>query len=339
MNKNPKVPTLEDVASYAGVSTATVSRSLNFPKQVSEKTHKIVMKSIKKLGYAPNFNAQALAAKRTNTVGAIIPTMENAIFARGLQAFQEELGSVGITLLLASSSYNSALEEKQIMTLIARGADALLLIGHRRSPEIYKFLKKRKIPVLIAWIYNKNAEQTSIGFDNHKAIKPLVEKAIELGHRNIGFISAPTLHNDRAENRLNGVLATMASSGLDPNDLKIVETPYSITNGEIAFKKLMSYKKPPTLVICGNDVFAVGAVKYAKFAGYNVPNDVSITGFDDIELASVISPELTTIHVPHREMGKLAAQMLVKMIKGGEVDSFELKTTLKLRRTLGAPKT
>src|SRR6056297_868053 len=106
------VPTLADVARRAGVSTATVSRCLNSPDQVIERTRTRVMQAVKDLGYAPNFSARALAAKHTNTIGAVIPTMENAIFARGIQAFQEELGRHGKTLLIASSAYKSDLEEE-----------------------------------------------------------------------------------------------------------------------------------------------------------------------------------------------------------------------------------
>ena len=123
-------PTLHDVAFAANVSTATVSRCLNFPNKVSAATRQKVSAAISELGYLPNFGAKVMATNRTNTIGAIIPTMENAIFARGLQAFQEELLLHGFTLLVASTSYRPEIEQEQIRALVARGADALLLIGH-----------------------------------------------------------------------------------------------------------------------------------------------------------------------------------------------------------------
>ena len=144
-------PTLEDVARLSGVSTATVSRCLNLPNRVSEAARTRVLSAVAELGYSPNFGARALAAKRTNTIGAIIPTMENAIFARALQAFQEELRQNGVTMLVASSSYKPELEAEQIRTLVARGADGLLLIGHQRDPSLYEFLEKQGVPVLVAW--------------------------------------------------------------------------------------------------------------------------------------------------------------------------------------------
>jgi LacI family transcriptional regulator len=164
-------PTLQDVAAAAGVSTATVSRCLNFPDKVAERTRSKVMQAVKVLSYSPNFGARAMAARRTNTIGAIIPTMENAVFARGLQSFQDELREYGFTMLVASTSYRPEVEEEQIRALVARGADALLLIGHERSPEVYQFLDVQRIPTLVTWAFDGQSPRPSIGFDNRKAMR------------------------------------------------------------------------------------------------------------------------------------------------------------------------
>ena len=331
-----QIPTLDDVARRAGVSTATVSRCLNTPARVSEQTRERVMEAVQALGYAPNFGAQALAAKRTNTFGAIIPTMDNAIFARGLQAFQEELGLHGITLLVASSSYKPELEAEQIRALIARGADALLLIGYDRTPETYDFLRKRQIPYVVAWAYQDGRKTPSVGFDNRQAMKALTHEVIGLGHRALALISANRRDNDRARERSEGVLDAMRAHGLDPASLRIVETPYSIANGAQAFAEIMSGPTRPTAVLCGNDVLAAGALAKAKDLGLRVPDDVSITGFDDIEIAGIVSPALTTVHVPHREMGRRAARLLVSLRNGGTSGSGEeLATAIEWRDSLG----
>lgn len=340
MNKNTNLaPTLADVAKQAGVSTATVSRCLNSPDQVVERTRDRVMAAVNELGYAPNFSARALAAKRTFTVGAVLPTMENAIFARGVQAFQEELHELGFTLLVASSLYRSDVEEEQIKTLVARGADALLLIGYHRDARVYRFLEKRGVPVMIAWAHHEGESRPSVGFDNLAAMKALALNAIELGHRNIAVISAEQSSNDRARDRVLGVRSAMQDSGLDPNTLALVETSYSVENGAQAFEALMQAPDRPTLVMCGNDVLAVGAQRAARALGLRVPDDISITGFDDIELATVVDPPLTTVHVPHRDMGRRAARALVDMINGGKDSApIELDTYLCLRSTLAPPK-
>ena len=330
------VPTLADVARLANVSTATVSRCLNSPDQVVERTRERVMTAVKELGYAPNFGARALAARQTNTIGAVIPTMDNAIFARGIQAFQEELGSHGYTLLIASSSYQEALEEEQIRTLTARGADGLLLIGYHRNAKIYEFLKTRSVPVLAAWAYDENETLPAIGFSNKYAMADLARLVFQQGHRQIGMISAETASNDRARDRWKGVQLAAREAGIDVDRIPHIETTYGIETGVAAFRQIMAWTPRPTAVFCGNDVLAIGALKAAKEMGLSVPGDISITGFDDIELASLAEPALTTVHVPHREMGRRAASMLIEMVsKHTSPTSVELQTDIRLRRTLG----
>jgi LacI family transcriptional regulator len=327
---------LEDVAQSAGVSTATVSRCLNAPDRVTKSTRERVMAAIDQLGYAPNFGARALAAKRTNTFGAIIPTMDNAIFARGLQAFQEELGRHGITLLVASSSYSPELEQDQIRTLVTRGADALLLIGHDRTPQSYAFLQQRQIPFVVAWVYDETADRVSIGFDNRQAMRALADQVIGKGHRHLGYITAKRSDNNRARARFDGLCEAMLAHGLPPENLPVEETAYAIDNGARAFARLMDIDPRPTAVMCGNDVLAVGALKMARQMGIDVPGQVSITGFDDIEIAQIVTPALTTVHVPHREMGRRAAQMLLDMRSGADQGaSVALDVSIEWRDSLG----
>lgn len=334
------VPKLADVAKLAKVSTATVSRCLNSPDKVDEKTRKIVLKAVDELGYAPNFGAQALAAQRTNTVGAIIPTMDNAIFARGLQSFQEELNTQGLTLLVASSAYDPKRESEQIKSLVARGADALLLIGYDRNPEIYKFLEQRGVTTLLCWAYSAKHQRPSIGFDNRRAQKDIVLKALEMGHRKLAYISARSAHNDRARERILGARDAMVQYGLDPNAMQVVETDYTIYNGGQSFAHIWAQQSQPTAVICGNDVLAVGAVNKAKELGLTIPSDVSITGFDDIEISEIVSPALTTVHVPHRRMGARAAQVLIDALQNGKAPQLEapIETSIVMRDTLAPPR-
>lgn len=339
MTESIAPPTLDDVARAARVSTATVSRCINDPDLLSKPTRERVQNAIKTLGYTPNFAARSMAAKRTFTIGAIIPTMENAIFARGLQAFQEELHARGYTLLVSSSAYQSEAEEEQISTLVARGADGLLLIGHDRDPAIYDYLERQRVPVLVAWSYDETARPPSIGFDNRAAMCALAEHAIELGHRQIAMISGISQQNDRARMRIAGVRDAMAAHGLDPETLAPIEVPYGVTEGAAAFVDLMKDNPRPSIVFCGNDVLAAGALRGARQLGLDVPGDVSITGFDDIELAQVVTPELTTVHVPHRDMGTMAATELVGMIEDKRAGvSHELEATIVRRESVGAPR-
>lgn len=329
------LPTLEHVALSAGVSTATVSRCLNSPQKVSETTRQKVMAAVHSLGYAPNFSARALAAKRTNTFGAIVPTMENAIFARGLQAFQEAIGRHGVTLLVASSSYKPEVEEEQIRALGSRGADAMLLIGHERTPQSYAFLEKRQIPYVVSWVYDSSAPRVSVGFDNRRSMQALAGEVMSLGHQSLGFITARRNGNDRARERYEGVRTAMERQDLDPDALHVDETTYGVREGAEAFERLMHRHPRPTAVLCGNDVLAAGALQMARRLGIRVPEEVSVTGFDDIEIAEIVSPSLTTVHVPHREMGRRAADVLLAMRRGDDPGpSIELPTKIEWRDSL-----
>ncbi|WP_170517226.1 LacI family DNA-binding transcriptional regulator [Ruegeria atlantica] len=338
MSKLGSAPTLDDVAKLAGVSTATVSRCLNNPDQVVKATRQRVQSAVDALGYVPNFAARVMAAKRSSTIGAIIPTMENAIFARGLQAFQEELHQHGYTLLVSSSAYKPEIEEEQIRTLVARGADGLLLIGHDRKPQIYENLERWKIPTLVAWSYLPDGQLPCVGFDNRAAMAELANRVIGLGHRRIGVISGISAGNDRARLRIEGVQDAVRQNDLALSDLAIIETPYEIENGAAAFSGLMAQDMPPTAILCGNDVLAVGALHRAQEMGLNVPGDVSITGFDDIELARIVTPRLTTVHVPHREMGRRAASELIGMLENQAGGSGKrLDTHIVEGQSLGPP--
>lgn len=331
-------PTLHDVARMAGVSTATVSRCFNLPDRVSAKTRETVMRAVEELGYTPHFGGRALASNRSNTMGAVIPTMENAIFARGLQAFQETLGEAGITLVAASSGYDPAHELEQIRTLVGRGIDGLLLIGAARPDETYAFLERRRIPYVMAWSYQAGHAGCFVGFDNRRAAMIITRKVIELGHRHIAMIAGITNNNDRASDRVDGVRAAMDEAGLTGRDLRVVEARYSLNSGRRACLELLETKPHPTAIICGNDVLAVGAITKAKELGLRVPGDLSVTGFDDIEFARAVEPKLTTMHVPHRRMGQAAARALLA-IRDGATDcpGTLLKTQLIMRGSLAAP--
>lgn len=335
----PYLPTLEDVAAEAKVSTATVSRCLNTPERVADSTRARILQTVADLGYTPNFGAKALASRRTNTIGAIIPTMANAIFARALEALQETLAPAKATLLLASSYYDPEIEEQQIRAMIARGADGLLLIGKDRSEKVYEFLEQRKIPFVIAWTHSDNSKYSCVGFDNVAAAEELTALAIRLGHREFAIIAASQENNDRSRDRVTGIKRALANADLPFSKNSVFHAPYSITAAGKAFQDLIKAKPETTVVICGNDVQAVGVIKMAQSMGIDVPGDLSVTGFDNLEITTVIEPAITTVQVPHKEMGQKAAEVLLQtMNSGSDAKRIKLPTHIIERDSLSAPK-
>ena len=170
-------------------------------------------------------------------------------------------------------------------------------------------------------------------------MRELADAVIRTGHSRIGVISAEQKSNDRARARVTGIQDAMAAANLPPEDLVVVETAYGIDEGAAAFLDLWRRSGRPTAVMCGNDVLAAGAINQAKEMALSVPGDVSITGFDDIELAKIVSPALTTVHVPHRRMGAEAARALVALVQDGAApETVRIDTSLCLRESLGPPK-
>ena len=331
-------PTLEDVAGMAGVSTATVSRVLNEPELVHAETRLRVEEAVARLDYTPHFGARALASNRTNTVGAIIPTMENAIFARGLQALQEALAGDGVTLVVATSNYDPAREAEQIRALLGRGVDGLVLIGEARDPSIYAMLERRLVPFVLVWSWRPDCPWPCVGFDNRAAARAMAERVLELGHRRVAMIAGVTRGNDRAAARVEGVRDALARHGLGLDRTNLIETPYNLKASAAAARRLMTAGPRPTAIVCGNDVIAAGALTAVRALGLAAPADVSVTGFDDIDLALVLDPSLTTVHVPHRRMGEAAASLLLRL-RAQEKDarSVVFETALVERGSLAPP--
>ncbi|MGI9387410.1 MAG: LacI family DNA-binding transcriptional regulator [Methyloligellaceae bacterium] len=338
MQFKPK-PSIDDVARLARVSTATVSRSLNEPERVKRETLEAVRNAVEELGYTPHFGGRALASNKTNTIGAIIPTMDNAIFARGIQALEETLAQAGVTLLVATSGYDPLREAEQIKTMLGRGIDGLMLIGEARPEETYTLVERQTVPVVLAWTFRRRSEHLCVGFDNRKAASMITEHVLDLGHSRVAMIAGVAEGNDRAAQRIAGVRRALESRGLTLLADHLIEVKYDRIEAAAAMEKLMALPVRPTAIMCGNDVLAVGALMYARDAGITVPTDVSVVGFDNIDLASVVEPPLTTVQVPHRRMGKTAAELLLALCYRREkAASVEFETELVIRESLGPPK-
>ncbi|MCY4231446.1 MAG: LacI family DNA-binding transcriptional regulator [Alphaproteobacteria bacterium] len=332
-------PTLEDVAGMAGVSTATVSRVLNQPERVRSETRSRVKAAVAHFDYTPHFGGRALASNRTNTVGAVIPTMENAIFARGLQALQESLAEEAVTLVVATANYDPAREADQIRTLLGRGVDGLVLIGEARDPSIYAMLERRGTPFVLVWSWRADCPWPCVGFDNRAAARAMARRVLELGHRQVAMIAGITRDNDRATARVEGVRDALREHGLNLNASRLIETPYNLEAGAAAARHLLAATPRPTVIVCGNDVIAAGALNAVRSLGLEAPADVSVTGFDDIDLALVLDPLLTTVHVPHRRMGEAAASLLLTPhMRNAEVRNVVFETTLVERGSLAPPR-
>lgn len=307
-------PTLEDVAKLAGVSTASISRALNDPEKVADGTRKKIEEAIERLGYTPNFGGRALASNRTGTVGAVIPSMANAMFASGMQAFQEELALGGVTLLVATTGFDPEQELRQIKSLVAHGADGLLLIGNARPQSTWDFIDKRRVAHVVTWCKDTRDGELCVGFDNAAAAAEATRHALCKGHRRVAMISGVTKNNDRAEARKCGVIEAINAFGQGARLTHMIEAPYLLDAAADALTEIMAQPEKPTIVICANDAQAAGAMTRARELGLQLPRDLSFIGFDDVGIARVVTPALATVRVPQIEMGRAAARLLLDRI-------------------------
>lgn len=330
-------PTLEDVALAAGVSTATVSRTLNKPDSVRPALRQRVLAAVAQLGYVVHAGARAMTLRRSGTVGVVVPTIDNAIFARGLQAFQRRMTQAGQVVLLAFSDYDPAQEEAQVQALLSRGVDALALTGVSQRPELLGRLAQRSLPWVHTGAFPAPAGAACVGFGNRAAIMRAVQYLLHLGHRRIGMVAGITAGNDRAAERVAGVRDALAAAGLPLQPQHLCEARYALADARAAAALILATAQPPTALLCGNDVLAFGTMLECAARGLDVPGALSVVGFDDLDLARQWRPALTTVHVPTEAMWDQAADYLLARLDGSLAapQQREIEVELVVRASTG----
>ena len=278
--------------------------------------------------------------RRSLVLGAIIPTLNNAIFAEGINAFEAEARAQGFTLMLSVSNYDLAEESRLVRRMVQRGVDGLLLVGNEHVPESFAMLRRAKVAHVCAWAFDDAGPAPNVGFRNVEAMAEVVDLLVSLGHRRFAMLAGVQAGNDRARARVAGVEARLGSHGLRLPPARLAECAYTIRAAREAFVGLMRglpAVRRPTAVICGNDVIGVGAMLEARRLGIAVPQQLSITGFDDLAIAAELDPPLTTVHVPAEQMGRGAALALVTAVRAGSsVESALMPTRLLVRGTTAA---
>ena len=332
---------LADVARLSGVSTATVSRYINRPETVSEKTGERVRQAIEQLGWVPNAAARSLVSRRSYIVGAIFPTLAHEKFHQQLQAFQVRLAAEGLAVVVACSSYDPDEGYRLACGLLARGVDALALLGDDFPPALFELLQAKRVPYVITFGKRSDSDHPCAGFDQGQAYRTLTQRLLDLGHTRFGAIFQSTKFNGRVQARLAAIHATLAENGLAMRPPHVAVMSDGGPIGRIPFaraslQQIVSAAPAPTAIICGNDMLAVGALMEAEALGLAVPGALSISGFDDIEIAAHLQPSLTTIQVPDREIGEAAAQYLIDRLAGRSCEALTpLEVTLVERDSTG----
>jgi len=316
--------TIREIAREAQVSTATVSRALNTPEKVAEPTRATIMEVIERHHFVMDGVAMSLASRRTRTLGLIIPTITNSIYASSTQAIQECAQASGYSVLVGVSEFDAGHEAVLIRRLLERRVDGLILTGATRAPELYETMSRNGLPFMLTWQPSERADLPSVAFDNFAAASLAMDHLIGLGHRRIGLICGRGEANDRALERRHAYEAAMRRLGVPESEWLVFERDFEFIEGRTAMHRMLEHRLPPTAVFCANDIQAIGALAECRARNIRVPQALSVIGFDDLPISQYLTPQLTSIRVPASHMGHLAAEKLLAWIASGQPPESEV---------------
>ena len=331
-------PTIQDVARAANVSTATVSRALTLPDRVSEDARSRVAEAIKLTGYVVNRTARNLRRKSTGTIVALIPDIGNPHFSNILEGIEVVCAENGINVLIADTSKPSMSRSKLETYFSNNNTDGIIILDSTTSVEAMRERHLNLPPVVTAgeWCADPTVPVTLV--DNLRGAELAVTHLLDLGHRTFGHVSGLLTHLPGRE-RLEGFRNVLQTAGIGANDQWMFTGDYSLEAGERAARAWLELERRPTAVFCGGDGMAFAFISTLHRAGIRVPRDLSVVGFDDLEVAKFFVPALTTIHQPRRALGSAAARYLLDVIVGGAPDTRppRLEPWLVVRDSTSAP--
>ncbi|HHW15160.1 MAG TPA: LacI family transcriptional regulator [Firmicutes bacterium] len=301
-----------DVAKAAGTSIATVSRVLNGNTRVRDFTRQQVLKAVAELDYHPNTLAQSLVRKTTRTVALVVPDISNPFFPEVARGVEDMANQAGYNVILCNSDDSTQKEIEYCRVMRTRRVDGLIfaLVASETSPV--KTLLKAGVPVVLIDRDAGGLTVDAVVTDNLKGGMTAAHHLVGLGHTRIGCITGP-LSAEPAASRLNGFRQVLEPQGLFRSEY-VVEGDFRQSGGYLGMKRLLELPEPPTAVFACNDMMALGAMAALDEAGRRVPQDVALVGYDDILVASLTRPQLTTVAQPKYEMGWMAMEVLLKRI-------------------------
>lgn len=303
-----KSATIRDVAQRASVSVASVSRVLNGASPVTEATRNRVLEAAEALQYVPHPGARSLSTNKTQTIGVVLPDLYGEFFSELIRGMDVAARALGYHLIVSSSHDDAEEASAAIRSMRGRVDGLIVLSPHLDAANLAAGLTGRT-PVLLM-NGGADAGRPSIIVDNHGGAVQAVEHLVETGRRRIVHISGPN-GNLEAETRLAGYMDAMARAGLPTT---VIQGAFTQTSGHEAGVELARRPTPPDAVFAGNDIMAVGAMLALQDAGLRVPEDVAIVGFDDVPIASLVRPGITTLRIQIAETGRRALERLVRLV-------------------------
>src|SRR5580700_6629855 len=299
---------LEQVARRAKVSTATVSRVLNNVSLVKNTTRTRVMRAIEELKYHPNLHARSLAGGKSRSVGVIVSNIENPFFLDIYKAVETGAHAKGYEVIMANTDYDSVQLVRSVRLMIGRRVAGLAAIVSEMAPELIDELNGNRIPVVFYDVGSPRENITNIRVNYRRGMEKLTDYLYSLGHRRLGFVGHHAMLGPINE-RVNVVLE---SAGRFPDvEVHTAADIDCLEGGRRAARSLLSAHPEVTAVVCVNDFMAVGAMREIRERGLRVPEDISVTGFDNVKLATFCCPALTSVHIPRDQIGQIICDSLI----------------------------
>jgi LacI family transcriptional regulator len=343
---NPKVKLPErmdirTIARAANVSIATVSRTINHVATVNPEIARCVWKVIDELDYFPNTQARALVSGRSKLLGLIVSEITNPFFPELIQGFEDIAVAHGYEILVSSTNHDPRRMSHCIRRMLERKVEGVAIMTFGIEEPLLDQLAKRKVPLVFIDVGPKRPGISLLKVDYHHGIRQGVQHLADLGHRDIAFISGPvTLHS--AQSRRAAFTASVKGCGIALDPAYIVEGDHTLEGGIASMEHLLAAKKRPTAVMCSNDMTAIGVLHKLYRAGLRVPDDLSVIGFDDIHIAQVTIPPLTTIQMSRFELARAAVTALRAHVEKSENAmprrEYNIQTDLIVRESTGAPR-
>ncbi len=326
------------VAQRAKVSTATVSRVLNGFPGVRAATLARVQRAIAEMNYVPNPNARGLRAGRTRLLGLVVSDVKNPFFPELIDSFESLAADRGVEVIFTHTNYDPQRLQRCIQRMVERSVDGIAVMTSEVDEAALEQAARKSVPVVLMNQGKLAASYLNVAVEYTTGFCEALDHLLALGHRDIGFIAGPpNLHS--AQSRLNAFKAALRSHGLVVRAEWVANGDLRVEGGRAAMERLLSRRTRPTAVLASNDLMAVGALQAARNARISIPGDLSLIGFDDLPIASMVDPPLSTIRHPRSEVATAAFDLLWNALQGIKPSKFpKLHPHLVIRGSTASPK-
>lgn len=332
---------IRDVAERAGVSIATVSRTVNRISTVDPELASRVWKAIEEVGYLPNTQARALVSGRSHMLGLIVSEITNPFFPELVQEFENLAVAQGYEVLIGSTNYEPARTESLIRRMLQRNVDGVAIMTFGIEEELVQKLVEREFPLVFIDQGPDLPNIRVLKVDYAEGIRQSVQHLAALGHRKVAFISGP-LRLRSAASRRDAFVRSMAELGLKVPAECMIEGSHTMEGGIAAMEKLAALAELPTAIMCSNDMTAIGVLHGLYRTTHRVPEEISVVGFDDIHLAQFMLPPLTTVQMSCKALATAAVEALRAGIESGHPKltqkEWHIPTHLVVRQTTAFPR-